>query len=256
MESRFGWIGETRREAMRMLVSEAARQWCRNWSVAQGQDGPDVQLISRHPRSAEEKEVWVDMDDASVRMVPDGMELEQVAADLVGVKLRSGDVFAQDVAISALQDLGRAILGDGRADEMQMDVPTKDRTERSSDSSWGALWFRISLFGHGVIVVVNRPAVDRRVPPKKVVSKSLCSRNQGIEGAQVTLEVVLPLGKTSLGEISGLSEGDVLIADRELEETVDVRIGTSGKVIAQAHLARRGRQRAIAMKGQSQGVED
>ncbi|MHA6194740.1 FliM/FliN family flagellar motor C-terminal domain-containing protein [Pseudomonas wadenswilerensis] len=95
---------------------------------------------------------------------------------------------------------------------------------------------RIELGDDALYCLLDAALFDSALPPLATPA-ALVERKQAIGGARVRLTLQLPLTELALGDIDGLSPGDVLRAKSRLDQPLTLA-SESGDVLAKGYLAR------------------
>lgn len=252
MAERFGWIGKSRSEAVRENLAATCKRWILEWVVGNGIGMGHVDLMPQRFVTTGGALFEVSHGNARALLALDGMRLEDLAVQLTAMDKDAGaDPFAAGLAHAALSNLGAQILRAESGGALEAEILETWPAQKSYASSLGAVWFRVDLGGIGMVVAVNRTAVDRMRPAHAADFKPLIKREKGVDGSRVALDMVLPMGTATVSDMSDLAVGDVLISERTLDEPIDIRVAGTGSPIAKAELARRGKRLHVAVKAQT-----
>ena len=102
-----------------------------------------------------------------------------------------------------------------------------------------------AVFGKADLWLLVDATLMNAVLPE-VGTVALADRKAAIRGAKLKLRVQLPLASLPIGELRGLSVGDVLRADAMLIDPVQLKVG-EGTVIANGYLARQDSHLAVQL---------
>jgi hypothetical protein len=109
--------------------------------------------------------------------------------------------------------------------------------------------FRFVLEGGGfsATLIVDSELCDRWVPAKKTAMPALLARGAALGSEQVSLNVTLDLGTTSLADTHGLRVGDVLVSTTSIDSIFQIT-HPDQRPIAIGRLYRLGAQRALQIE--------
>jgi len=245
-ETRFGWIGASRRSALRVLLADLVDGWAKAWWLASRIDDIDISDATTAPEyakrgtplvaSGEEGAVAVDLGDTSIGSI--GRCLAATTDDQgSGLARRIGEEALSDLAIRIQHRAGcRKPLKLAQAE-----VPTSVK-----DARLGSFVFDVSLGPLSWRVAIDSRIADRFVAPGKSRGVPLSPRRDALERVPVNVRAVIDFGSMDLAHLADLCVGEVLVGEHKLEDALQVHLEGQG-VVAKGYLRRLGEQRAVTL---------
>jgi|SRR6185437_7051538 len=247
-EIRFGWIGASRRSALRVLLADLVNEWAKAWWLASRIDDVDISDATTAPEyakrgtplvvSSEEGAVVMDLGDISIGTI--GRCLAATMDDQGGgLARRIGEEALSDLAIRIQRRAGcRKPLGLAPA-EAPMSVKDPRLGAFAFDMSLGSLSWRVAL---------DRRIVDRLVVPGRERGVPLSARRDALERVSVNVRAAMNFGSMDLAHLADLCVGEVLVGEHKLEDALQIHLEGQG-VVAMGYLRRLGGQRAVMLGG-------
>lgn len=245
-EIRFGWIGASRRSALRVLLANLVNEWARAWWLASRTDDIEISDATTAPEyakqgaqlvaSGEEGVVVIDLGDISAGSI--GRCLAVAVDDQGGgLARRIGEEALSDLAIRIQRHAGcRKPLG-----VMPVEAPMSVK-----DAKLGAFAFDMSLGPLSWRVAVGRSIADRLVSPTKSRGVPLSSRRDALGHVPVSVQAVMDFGSVDLAHLADLCVGEILVGEHKLNDALQVHLEGQG-VVAKGYLRRLGEQRAVML---------
>jgi hypothetical protein len=248
---RFGWIGETRRAALRSLLASLVEDWASQWWIDAA--GASVEVHEADPEAAQEKcsHPWLSGTDAStLALYPGAKDFDSFGRYLAGTT-SDGDIeLAQRIGEDAMSDLAARI-------QRRAGLVKPGRLSREP-APIGVLHARLGAFGVAVTMgrlkfelAIDRRMADRLAPPASPKATGLVQRHLAIQNAPLHVVAMMDFGSVDLAHLSDLCVGEVLVSDRKLDEALHIHLEGYGAV-ASGYLRRNGEQRAVVLDGINQ----
>jgi len=249
-EVRFGWIGGSRRSALRVLLADIVDEWAREWWLAYAAGGVEVvEATSASQYGEQGRSLLASGEEGVVAVNLGGVSLMSVGQGLAATMSDEDSELARRIGEDGLSDLADRIqrrAGCNKPLRLVAGVaPLSVEYARL-----GAFALNVSAGPLLLRVVIDRRIADRLVPPSGGQSTPLLSRRDALEHALLGVLAVMEFGSMDLAHLSDLCVGEVLVGDHKLEDTLHVHVEGYG-VVAAGYLRRSGEQRAIMLDGAS-----
>lgn len=245
-EVRFGWIGASRRSALRVLLADLVNEWARAWWLTSAFNDIDISDATAAPEytrrgtplvaSGEEGTVVVDLCDASTGSI--GRCLAATLDD-------QGDGLARRIGEAALSDLTMRVQRRAGC-RKPLELALAEAPVGMRDARLGAFAFDMSLGPLSWRVTIDRRIADKLVAPGRSRGASLSPRRDALERVPVSLRAVMDFGSVDLAHLADLCVGEILVGEHKLEDALQVHLEGQG-VVAKGYLRRLGEQRAITV---------
>lgn len=252
---RFGWIGISRRTALRAKVAACLQGWLADWHAAHDGKAPLVEDAPIVPYSPDEAFVLQAGAGTSSLMVAAARdELVRMGNWLAGIA-ESAATLSQDVARAALEDLAHRIgqlAGGGEVVEHGQGAWPQSLTREE----FGAVGLVFDVGGVVVALALSRDAVDTAYPPGAAApGPVLHDRAEAAGVAAVRLTATLEFGTISMRELADLRVGEVLVGECPLD--APVRVLAPGRTsLGHARMGRSGNRLAVALTPQQTPQEN
>jgi hypothetical protein len=244
---RYGWIGESRRTALRSLVAGEVGDWSRAWWIMHASAEVDVQASGRHVRSQREPSPLVCRQGAgSLALFLGGMGVEGIGKYLLGTDAQDGSGWSQKIGQEALDDLVARLLRRAGLSGIPALIKTQP-TEGLTRARLGAYVMTLSLGRLQFDLSLDRDMVDLLVAPSACASIELTPRDLALGQARVRVKASLDFGATSVANIADLRVGEVLVGDCELDQPIAIGIENGGAA-AMGSLRRIAGRRAVVLE--------
>ncbi|MFC5743548.1 hypothetical protein [Dyella tabacisoli] len=245
---RFGWIGETRRTALRSLLAAEVSHWSSDWWIQHAAAEVDVRSSDRWSATEKKAISWVSYADAGVlALYWRHMDVSAVGCHLAGTVRGEDAALAQRIGEDALQDLAKRVYR--RAEGAGAERWKQERLPAYVASPHlGAYLVTFTLGGLAMELAIDRQLVDRLTPPTYTGNTRLVSRQDALGQARVSVTAVMDFGQVNLTHLPDLRVGEVLVGDRGLDEALQVIVNGKGAV-AIGYMKRLGAQRAVVLDG-------
>ncbi|MEI7037459.1 hypothetical protein [Fulvimonas yonginensis] len=249
--SRFGWIGPTRRAALRERIAMPVLAWLADWRMAHDGIAPhvdDAPVVPYSPDEACVLQAGPGLPNLMVMAARD--ELVRLGNWLAGIH-ESPATLSSDVGRAALEDLAHRIshLG-GQGDVREHGEIAWPRTLTREEL--GAVGLTFEVGGVTIGLALSRVAVDVLCPADfRAAGVALHPRGDAATAAVVSLTAGLDFGAISMRELGDLRVGEVLVGECSLDTPVRV-LAPGGEEIGSARMGRLGRRLAITMKSSMQ----
>jgi hypothetical protein len=238
---RLRWRGVGQQRALLLELQKQLGSWLQGWSVdpellslkfVEAQSGLSADRRWMQARG-KNGSVWLGAP-ASMLDGFGGLLAKASPQDSLGLGSRLGE--------RALRALLTQWLG-GPAADLEIIADSAPGSEELQARFGG---FRFVLEGQGFssTVIVDSELCDFWVPGQKPVMPALAARDSVLGSENVTLDVRLDLGETSLADTHGLQVGDVLVSSTPLDSNFQLTHPDS-RPIAIGRLFRLGAQRAL-----------
>ena len=244
----FGWLGETRRSAVRALLAAEVSGWSRDWWVHHAEDEVDVGEGNPQAIQAGPGMPYVVADGNGVL----AFHLGSKGIGVVGRHLAAGGHdedagLAAGLGEEALRDLAARIrrrAGVSACPEgARMQGPAEVQDDRL-----GACAIAFSLGRLKLELAIDRRLADRLVPPSSPQGLRLVARQDALDRASLRVAIAMDFGVVSLAHLADLKVGEVLVGDQRLEDALPLRVEGHGAVAA-GFLRRQASHYAIVLDG-------
>ena len=243
---RFGWMGDTRREALFAQMSGLIEDWAHDWWMGASQGTVELTVADDTQDRSSWQGVLVSGSSVGTAAVYlGGRTFDAVGRHLAATTSDDDIELAARLGEKAITDLVSAI-------HRRAGAPTAGALTRAalplalSHARFGGFGVEIRLGRLQWIVLVDRGLGERMVPPASQPSLALHHRDTVLTDASVGIKAVMSLGSVDLASLSGLAVGEVLIGDCRLDEPLRVHVEGKGAV-ATAFMRRLGTYRAIVI---------
>ena len=249
---RFGWLGESRRSTLHALLAGLVDDWARGWWVGAADGVIEVQADHNDGAPDKRNKPWLSISEAGALAVyTGGRDVDAMGRFLAGVSSDADMELAQQVGEEALHDLAARIqrrAGANKAPQLSREnAPLSIEHARLGACRVTATIGRLQLG-----LAIDRNLADRLAPAAATAKDArLVSRQAAIQQAPLKVQAVMDFGLVDLAHLSDLSVGEVLIADRKLDEPLQIHVQGHGAVAA-GYLRRSGEQRAVVLDGHHQ----
>ena len=246
MALRFGWIGASRRAALRTKIGACLQAWRADWCAAHDDEPAHVEEAPIVPYSPDEAFVLQAGAGAACVMVAVARdELVRLGNWLAGVR-ESTATLSQEVARAALEDLTRRIgelAGEGGVCEHGQSA----WPQSLSREELGAVGLSFDAGGVAVTLALARDAVDVVCPAGPAAAgPALHARADAAGVAPVRLTAGFAFGTISMRELADLRVGEVLVGECPLD--TPIRVLAPGRVpLGHARMGRIGGRLAVAL---------
>jgi hypothetical protein len=238
---RIGWIGSTRREAIRQRIAAVAATWWREWScVADGVVTVTLDAMDTHPGACA-------IDDAGSVAIENAAGNTLLAGALTATCSDQGNPLARFVGDAAIGDLLAMLAGQSG---LEPGSAVLDVTAHAAlcNEKYGATGFVLSVGPLQLRIRLSRTAADRWAPSPGTSSAPLETRQDAASDALARLAATLDLGDIALSELGGLRAGDVLVTQARLDTAPRLSlIDGTGEFVARGHLGEREGRRALRL---------
>lgn len=245
---RFGWLGETRRLALRALVTAEVRDWSNDWWIRHA-DG-EVDVCEEDPRDIHAKSgmpLVVSDSGGALAFYLGSKGIEVVGRHLAGASHEEDAGLASFLGGEALQDLASRIRR--RAGISGCPEATRGHGPAEvQEGQLGAFTMAISLGRLCLELTIDRNLADRLVPPSAPQAAQLVPREGALARATLRVATVMDFGEVSLAHLSDLKVGEVLVGDQRLEDALPLHLNGRGAVAA-GFLRRQASHYAIVLDG-------
>jgi hypothetical protein len=250
---RFGWLGESRRIALLSLISAEVAEWSHEWWIDHTSSEVDVHWIEHRRFTTQGSMPLASFGSSgSLAMFLGSKGVDGIGRHLAGTVDGEDAGLAQRIGEEALEDLAtRVYRRAGIAKPSQLSEHAAPPDVERADLGSGVV--AIALGRLEWAMAMDRQLVDRLVPPRAVQRTGLASRQSALQGVSLCVKAVIDFGSVNLSHLSDLRVGEILVADRGLEEALQLHVEGHG-VVAKGYLRRLGTQRAVMLGGiNSQG---
>lgn len=250
---RLGWLGESRRAALLSLISGEVTEWSQEWWIDHASAEVNVHWIECRRFTTQGSMPVASLGSAgSLFMFLGNKGLDGLGRHLAGTVDEDGLGWAHRIGEEALEDLAaRVYRRAGIAKPSQLFASPAPTGVERADLGSGAV--AIVLGRLEWALAMDRPLVDRMVPPRAIQPAGLASRQSALQSVPLRINALIDFGLVNLTHLSDLSVGEVLVGDRGLEEALQLQVEGHG-MVAQGYLRRWGTQRAVMLDGvKSQG---
>jgi hypothetical protein len=249
-------------------VGQALQQWRADWAPASaggtpqasawvaashGGTGPALRLHADTPAAAQAGAWLVCETTAPGGRVPQPVQLVGRQVYGAGAEAGAGSIASElcGEALAQLAGMLRTVLAlDAGADAGFAPSAVADTLPHPAFREWAG-GVRVPLPGFdGLVLYLSGPAVSRMAPPKRAHSPAgkvaLTPLSQAAGQARLVLRVQLQSVELTLGQITSLQAGDVVILPHALEDPLQLVSGT-GAVLCQAYLGQTASRRALEL---------
>lgn len=247
----FGWLGETRRVALRALLAAEVFDWSHDWWIGHAEG--EVEVREENPQVIHEES-------GTPYVVADGngtlaFYLGNKSIGAVGRHLAAGSQeedagLAPYLGEESLQDLATRIRRraglSGCPENARRQGPSEVQDERL-----GAYAAALSLGRLKLELSIDRRLADRLAPPSSPDGLQLVARQDALGRASLCVAAVMDFGVVSLAHLSDLKVGEVLVGDHRLEDALPLRV-KGRDVVAKGFLRRQASHYAIVLDGNQQ----
>lgn len=246
----FGWLGESRRAALRSLIANEVMEWSRDWWIYHAAGEVEVSPVDQDEAGTHHALPYMAVNPSgSLAMRLGGKELDAIGRHLAGAVDSADAGWAQRIGVEALEALSARLFrraGVASAPRLSESVESPD-LERSY---FGAMHTRIVLGRLSWGLTIDRQLADRLAPPRVIQGTALTSRAAALDHAGVHVRAILDFGSVNLTGLSDLTVGEILVGERGLHDILQLHVEGHG-VVAGGFLKRRGTQRAVMLDGHS-----
>ena len=245
-ETLFGWLGESRREALLALISSEVAAWSSEWWVHHASADVDARGGEHHRFTTQGPKPFVSPSPSgSLAMFLGSKGFDGIGRHLAGTVDEEDTGWARRMGEDALDDLAQRIFRRAGVTELS----TLSESSASLDvgrTDLGAGVVAIALGRLEWVLAVDRQLADRLVPPRAIQPVGLTSRQSALDGVPLRVSAVIDFGSVNLTHLSDLRVGEILVGDRKLEEALQLHVEGHGAV-AKGYLRRLGSQRAVML---------
>ncbi|RDI99312.1 hypothetical protein DVT68_00135 [Dyella solisilvae] len=249
-ELRYGWLSESRRAALRALVAGEVVHWSQDWCIRHVAAQIDVQPA--------DMDAIFGVDHVlrgcqglvgKLALVMEEQSEQRWGKQLADITEGADSAMTARIGHESFVDLvDRLLLRAGAREPVALAELAADATLTSE--RFGAYALTIEVGGETWGMLMDRGLADRLAPAATIAPAKLVSRQAAIGSAYATVDAVMAFGSISIAGLAGLRVGEVLVGDRGLDESVQVRVGPHGTV-ATGFLQRREEQLAVTFDGTS-----
>ncbi|QDH70139.1 hypothetical protein [Marilutibacter alkalisoli] len=238
------WQGASRIERLRSLVEERARQWWGEWALDQSRV-PAVTVSGDRPLVRDGGE-WYGIDGSSGRLflqLP-SHAFERLGCLLLGLPEPDSAGIAFGVGRRAISAAVRVLAG-AQDEPRHLDHAPAPFFYAARHGAVSMTW-KMDTIDLGVHL--DDAMCRSLVPVTGHVAPALASRRTAILHEEVSLPVMLDLGRAGLAETLSLRPGEIVKSDVRLGAMVRV-VADNGTVVLAGQLAADGDHRAIRCMG-------
>lgn len=245
MSPRFAWVGESRKAAVHATVAECLQTWICDWCLLRGPNELKVEAaVLPDGCVSESRGALFESERGCLLVVACGDRLARLGTRLAGVVADDGAGLATDVAAAALEDCARCVAACGEMSGAVTEWRGSVCPPALSRAEWGAVWIRVTFDRLEFLVGLDRNAVQAICPQRQLEAAPLKGRDRSVESAFVELNAIMAFGEVGICDLADLREGDVLVGERRLDETIELRT-PEGHVLARAKIGRLGAHKAV-----------
>lgn len=245
-EIHFGWIGASRRSALRVLLADLGNEWGRAWWLTSAFDDIDLSDATDAPEYAERGTPLVASgEEGSVVMSLGDTSVGSIGRCLAATTDDQGGGLARRIGEKALSDLAIRIQRRAGCRKPLEPAPAEMPTS-VKDARLGAFAFDMSLGPLSWRVAVDRRIADGLVAPGRNRGAPLSPRRDALARVPVSVRAVMDFGSVDLAHLAGLRVGEILVGEHKLEDALQVHLEGQG-IVAKGHLRRSGERRAITL---------
>jgi len=248
-ELHFGWIGQSRRAALEGVLTGLLEDWSHQWWLESADSQFSCEAAAELDGPARLQGGFVASGSHGVLAIHiGGRAVEALGRHLAAVGADDDGALAASIADQALNDLATSIHrrsgGVTLAQVSKQALPASLTQER-----YGAFAVLVHLGRFPITLLVDRQLGTRLVPPAAHAGAAvLTERQHALSRLPVRISATMALGQVDLAQLADLEVGEVLVAERKLEDALHIRVEGRGAV-ATGYLRRSGTQRAIVLDG-------
>jgi hypothetical protein len=234
--SAFGWIGQTRRQALADRLDTIVQAWWQAWALA-----PLPGKLRSDGESRLDGGQLIAEGRGRLALQVDG----SLARALCAIDDEQAGTLSRHIGQAALADLATRIVGTPSISH-GASLPLELTDERL-----GACCLFLDCAGvDGIVFRLDRVLVDRLAPAPITTPKTvpLAARKDIVGPLSVRVKASLDLGEVSLGELRDLRVGDVLSTSTALHRLIDVTVAASGKQLVRGQLGEQDGHRALLLE--------
>ncbi|MEO7065592.1 MAG: hypothetical protein ABI114_01675 [Rhodanobacter sp.] len=245
---RFGWVSESRREALRALVFDAVLEWSSEWWIHHVATDVCVRSIEHRSFVGKGSTSYISTSESGLLAIfMEGNRTGGLGRHLAGADGGDDAGWAERIGQEALEDLSMRVFRLAGA----VQFPRLHHATLSPGldrADLGTCAMAVSLGQLALSLLIDRQLVDRTVAPKAAKAMSLTTRRSALDDVPLRINAVMNFGSVKLTQLSDLRAGEVLIGDCGLEEALQICVEGRG-AIANAYLRRSGTKRAVMLGG-------
>jgi hypothetical protein len=245
----FGWVGESRRTALRSLLAAEVAGWSHDWWIHHAAAEVDVYAKSRaRDVGVRETLPWVSSNESgSIAFDLAGKDIDAVGRHLAGAVSDEDTDWARHIGQDALENLATRIHE--RAGSAKFAKLSRlSASDGLVHARLGAYTATIALGSLKLDLAIDRQLVDRLVPPRAITGMNLVSRQDALGNAPLQIHAVMDFGAVNLTHLSDLRVGEIIAGDRALDEPLEIYV-EGNRSVATGYLRRSGMQRAVMLGG-------
>lgn len=242
----FGWIGETSSKSVLATMEGLVKDWIHAWQLSAAPKNASVDCKGREKGFVHQEEggavlLSIGRSDASM--------LGRLLAAIEG-EVGMGGSLAVSIGEEAVRDLVDRILrraGISKAAGIE-DIPWP---KALVDPRLGSLICHMQLESLAFDIAVDRKVVTALVGKDEMGTleprPKLMRREDALHDVEISLEVAMDFGSTSLDHVTHLKVGDVLVADATLNAPALLR-SRDGRSLASGVMTERAGKLAITLR--------
>jgi len=243
MHPRYGWLGITRRAAVREAIAVCVDAWLSDWCLQRDAIAVGVAEVEHTEWAVDEGSAQLLKSKQGSLLLAINPQAERaLGSRFVAMESATPDVMAQEVADAALPDLMSRIRARAGLRSVEMETSRTPWPEALTRSEWGAMALRVTLGNVELTLAMDRIVVSGIVPEESIASV-LDGRIQALQTSQVPITAVLDFGEISARDLAGLHVGEVLVSERKVGELAELRLGSAR--VARAAIGSIGNQLAV-----------
>lgn len=246
----FGWLGESRRSALRALIANEVTEWSSDWWMHHDVDDVEVSSIGQEDMVTSHALPYTSVSPSgSLAMRFGGKDMDAIGRHLAGAVDGADAGWAQRIGEEALEALTVRLFrraGVAHAPRLSESIESPDL----ECDYFGAMHSRIVLGRLSWGLTIDRRLADRLAPARVTQGTALTSRATAINRAGVRIRAILDFGLVNLTDLSDLSVGEILVSERGLQDSLQLHLEGHG-LVAGGYLKRRGTRRAVMLDGHS-----
>lgn len=245
MQTRFGWLGESRKAKLIANVAECLRVWLREWCAQRGPHDLKVEECTAHDRWIPEgRGALLQSDQGCLFVALREDRMVALGTRLAGMVADEGRGLAEAVAAAALEDCLCCLAGIAGISGVVADWQGGGCPSSLDRPEWGGFWAKVSFDHIDFLLALDRSATTRLAPERRFESRPLQTRVQAMESATVELSAVMAFADVGMLDLTGLREGDVLVSERRLDEAIELR-APGGHMVARARIGHSAGRKAV-----------
>lgn len=245
---RFGWLGLSRQNALRLLICAEVAGWSLDWWIDHAKGEVEVRSLDGVELHLAPTMAYIASSHSGTLAINlGGKDVEAIGRHLLGIGNNADAGWAHQIGEEALNALSTRLFCRAGADEVPQLVESV-RPPECERSCLGAVHVDIVVGRLSWRLALDRQLADCLVPPQAVGGPALTSRSTAIDEAVVNVDAVIGFGSVSLTELADLKVGEVLIGERSLQDALQLHIQGHGPV-AGGYLKRLGERRAVILDG-------